>query len=730
MSNDPIDKLLRENVELKQQLVRRQRTEQALLATKRRLQRLLSSSPAVVYSSQVASDYGIIFVSASVEQFGYQPQHFVENLGLWKQCLHPDDVDRIYQELTLLASQDQLLLEYRFLAKNGHYHWIQDQRRLIRDDEGIPVEIIGSWQDISGCKNMEQALFHEKELAHNILQSIGEGVITTDDCGRVQYLNAEAEKITAWQQSQAKGILLSDVLQLTQADSDQASASLFEKARSSGKVVSLPHSSVLKSRQGQEYAIDGSVAPIRNRDNCIIGTVLVFRDVTQHDTLARQLSWQAKHDFLTGLTNRREFEDQLSETISVAKETGQQHVLCYIDLDQFKVVNDTCGHVAGDELLRQISALMRKRLRATDILARIGGDEFGVLLQDCDLSNAQTIINHLLSLLQGFRFVWQNNNFTVGASIGLVAIDTASGDLNAILGAADAACYAAKENGRNRMHVYQADDSDLQQQRGERHWVARILNALEEQRFVLYRQAIVPIGSSSAAKKHYELLIRMVSNTGETISPMAFIPAAERYGLMTTLDRWVINTFFTKHELFDPVILKNDHGQDCIYTINLSGVSINDDQFLCYLKEQFTAHSVLPQNVCFEITETSAISNLAKAAQLIEEIKSLGCSFALDDFGSGMSSFAYLKNLPVDYVKIDGSFVKNIVKDSVDSALVECMNRIGHEIGMQTIAEFVENDHILDKLKELGIDYAQGYGIDRPCPLIEVAPLTRNCTSS
>lgn len=561
-------------------------------------------------------------------------------------------------------------------------------------------------------------MFQDKDLAADVLQSIGDAVITTDVTGVIQYLNPIAEQMTGWRLEQAKGLLLVEVFRVPKALSlPPDMVNMVTEAVTAGKTVSLNQASTLITQDGAEYAIDGTAAPVHDRNNQMIGVVLVFRDMTQHSALVRKLSWQASHDFLTGLVNRREFEQRLSEAIASAQETGQQHVLCYLDLDQFKIVNDTCGHVAGDELLRQLSVLLLRRLRTTDTLARIGGDEFGIILHDCDSINANSITDELLTMIQGFRFVWQSNTFSIGASIGLVSINAQSRDLNSILGAADAACYAAKERVRNRIHRYQADDLDLVQQRGERLWIAHITKALEEKRFCLYQQKIMPIDRSSGAKTHYELLLRMVSQTGEVIAPMAFIPAAERYGLMISIDRWVVSHFFASYQSFTHNLMPEMVASDCVYAINLSGVSVSDDQFLVFLKEQFKVHKISPETICFEITETAAIANLSKAAYLIEEIKDLGCSFALDDFGSGMSSFAYLKNLPVDYVKIDGSFIKNIMNDSVDSALVECMNRIGHEIGMQTIAEFVENDSILEKLRGFGVDYAQGYGIAKPSPL-------------
>ncbi|NJM97052.1 MAG: EAL domain-containing protein [Phormidesmis sp. RL_2_1] len=748
---------------LKQQLASRRRAEQALLATKRRLQRLLDSSPAVIYSSQPASGYSIIFVSDSVRQFGYQPQDFLDSLDLWQRCIHPDDSAKVLLEFAVLIRQKHWTFEYRFRHRNGEYRWIQDQRNLLFNEDGKLVEIIGSWQDITERKRIETALFHEKELAQNILQSIGDAVITTDASGCIQYMNPAAEQMTGQCLLATTEMPLSQILISDPASLKPSITHTLETAKTVRKAVGLLPDQVFIVRDGHKYTIDGSVAPICDRANRVIGTVVIFRDITQHRVLARQLSWQSSHDFLTGLANRREFEQQLAQAIATAQtaaaqtataqtataqtvippvsasatafETNAQnvqsasqtpskranasfhHTLCYLDLDQFKVVNDTCGHAAGDELLRQLSSLMRQRLRAVDTLARLGGDEFGIILRNCSVAQAASITDNLLKSINGFRFAWQGNVFAVGASAGLVELNAQCGDLNSVLGAADAACFAAKHRGRNCFQVYQADDQDLAKQRGERQWVARILKALEDNRFCLYQQAIVPVNPVEGSVTHYEMLLRMIDETGEIISPMAFIPAAERYGLMPMLDRWVISHFFADYDYYAQHLLSGSPQHKSIYTLNLSGLSINDEYLATFLKEQFTRHNILPQTICFEITETAAIKNLSKAAELVEEIKELGCAFALDDFGSGMSSFTYLKTLPVDYVKIDGSFIHNIIQDSVDSAMVECVTRIGRELGIQTIAEFVENNDIFLKLKTLGVDYAQGFGVGMPSPL-------------
>lgn len=457
------------------------------------------------------------------------------------------------------------------------------------------------------------------------------------------------------------------------------------------------------------------------------------RDITQSHQLEDRLFWQTKHDTLTGLYNRQEFEIQVRETILASKQSGIHNALCYLDLDQFKVVNDICGHAGGDELLQQLTNLIKKSIRPADILARLGGDEFGILLKQCSLEEAKTIADDIRSLIKQFRFSWEEKIFNLSVSIGLVAINRDSHNFSTVLSAADAACYAAKEKGRNQVFVYRHDDRELSRQRGERQWVARITRALEEDRFRLYCQKIISL-KDGKNQEYYEILLRLLDRDGKLVLPMAFIPAAENYDLMPAIDRWVIATFFAaysdhcvsptppmKHRFLRGHSTGNSKLADCcpdkIYTINLSGASINSDSFFSFLKEQFALHSISPRNICFEITETTAICNLAKAAEFIAELKELGCLFALDDFGSGMSSLAYLKNLPVDFLKIDGSFVKNMLDDPVDHATVDCFNRIGHVMNMKTIAEFVENELVIEKLQKLGIDYAQGYGIEQPKPL-------------
>ena len=433
----------------------------------------------------------------------------------------------------------------------------------------------------------------------------------------------------------------------------------------------------------------------------------------------KQLSYQASHDTLTGLVNRREFEYRAERLLSTIKQDNSEHALCFMDLDQFKVVNDTCGHTAGDEMLRQLGSVLTVTVRHRDTLARLGGDEFGVLMEHCSLDDAHRVATSLQKAIQDYQFLWEGSSFKVGVSIGLVPITPVTIDLNELLKDADAACYMAKDKGRNCIHVYHAEDLESTQRHGEMQWATRITQALEEDKFCLYAQPIVPLDGSS--DKHYEFLIRMMDEQGKTIPPGAFLPAAERYSLISKIDHWVIEHAFGL--LADnPVFLK----QVSFCSINISGQSLSDSEILEFIITQLDKSGIQGEKICFEITETAAISNLNRATKFISTLKELGCRFALDDFGSGLSSFAYLKNLPVDYLKIDGMFVKDIVDDPIDHAMVKSINEIGHVMGMHTIAEFVENDVIKGMLKEIGVNYAQGYGIGKSLPLDELLGRSRN----
>lgn len=437
------------------------------------------------------------------------------------------------------------------------------------------------------------------------------------------------------------------------------------------------------------------------------------------DQATAQLTYQASHDALTGLVNRREFERQLTHAIAATHLHGRTHALCYMDLDQFKIINDTCGHAAGDELLRQIAVQLKSKLRERDMLARLGGDEFALLLENCDLHDALIVAEECRNLVQRYRFKWDTHLFTIGVSIGLVMIDERSGTLGGILSAADAACYIAKERGRNLIHVYQLKDSDLARHRNEMQWVARIDRALEENRLRLYWQEIRPVAQTDKHVCHIEILVRMLDEEGNIVLPMAFIPAAERYALMPRLDRWIIQKTM---EICGQCMMSLGK-KDCLFAINLSGVSLKDLVFRSWLIDVLRQHPQMSQHLCFEITETAAIGNISVVNSFITELQSLGCRFALDDFGSGLSSFTYLKNLKVDYLKIDGAFVLNLDTDALDYSMVEAIQRIASQFGIKTVAEFVESQAVLNCLSMIGVDYAQGSYLRKPEPIETLASL-------
>jgi diguanylate cyclase (GGDEF)-like protein/PAS domain S-box-containing protein len=465
---------------------------------------------------------------------------------------------------------------------------------------------------------------------------------------------------------------------------------------------------------------DGRVIWVREsarllvNDQAHANVLLVCEDVTENKRLNEKIAYQASHDALTGLVNRREFDGYVQRAVINAQNNQVEHALCYLDLDQFKVVNDTCGHLAGDELLRQLGDELRTSIRQNDVLARLGGDEFGILMYECSLTQAVNISEKLRNVVADFQFGWDDRSFSVGVSIGVAQVTSTSGNAVELLKEADAACYIAKDKGRNRVHIFSPDDEEMASRQGEMQWVEKIQRGIEQNRFCLYGQLIVPVDDADEGV-HFETLIRYKNEQGLIIPPGAFLPAAERYNLAAALDRWVIENLFTWFQENPEFLTKLN-----LCSINLSGLSLSDEHMLDFIDEQFKTWEIPRQKICFEITETAAISNLGNARQFIDSLRSKGCLFSLDDFGSGLSSFAYLKSLPVDFLKIDGVFVKDILDDEVDRAMVESINSVGHVMGKKTIAEFVENDEILLQLRELGVDYAQGYGVAKPVPLEEL----------
>lgn len=556
-------------------------------------------------------------------------------------------------------------------------------------------------------QNAQAELFREKELAEVTLHSIGEAVITTDTQQNIKYMNPIASELTGWNAEDAIDLPLEEVFVLINEQTREEVDSTVYECLSTNSTISFNEPTVLLNKHGNEFSIENSAAPICDHSGNIIGAVLVFRNITDIRNLSRKMEFQATHDALTELINRREFEHQLKLAVKSAREQNHQHALCYLDLDQFKIVNDTCGHIAGDQLLRELAKIMPNSIRSSDCLARLGGDEFGVLMFDCPLKQAEKVADNLRASIKDFTFSWDKKTFDVGVSIGLVPIDRNSGSLQDILRRADSSCYIAKDRGRNRVHVYTPDDYELAKRHGEMQWLTRIQKALNENRFLLAIQSVQP--NTPTSPTHHEVLIRMIDEQGEVVPPMSFIPAAERYDMMPALDKWVLSTTLS--------ILSEEMRRGTltdVYNINLSGQTLCDDDVSSFIIEKINEYGIPAKHLCFEITETAVIANLGLAIDFINGLKKIGCQFALDDFGSGLSSFTYLKKLPVDYLKIDGEFVRDILSDPMDRAIVSAINDIGHEMGLLTVAEYVENDEIWELLRQLGVDYVQGYGVDKP----------------
>lgn len=549
----------------------------------------------------------------------------------------------------------------------------------------------------------QQALQFEKERAQVTLAGIADAVITTDIKGYLTYMNAAAEHLSGMRLEEASAQPLQSLFHLSLEDESQLIDSTWLTDLAS------PFKEVLLERaDGQRFLVTKSASPLYDENMNLFSTVTVIHDVTLLRKLSTQISYQAKHDQLTGLVNRYEFERKLQEAIDDSATEGRTHCLAYFDLDHFKIVNDTSGHNAGDLLLRQLANQLKQKVRSTDTLGRLGGDEFALLLNGCDIDKAYQIIENLLQVVQDYRFSTGDKIFRIGASFGLTQISiNQTLTLSELFSTVDSACYAAKSAGGNRIHIYIQNDDKLKLRTSQQNWVSRIQLALEKNQFVLYAQPIVSL--STDTEQHCELLIRMRSKDGKLYLPRAFLPAAERYHLMPQIDRWVIN------EALSIMARKGDDFKT-VCSINLSGQSLSDDSLLKYITKQIKHHGVQAKRLCFEITETAIISNIDQARQFIVDLRALGCRFSLDDFGSGMSSFAYLKNLQVDFLKIDGMFIKSIAHNKIDRAMAESINNIGHTMGLQTIAEFVENDNIIEVLRQIGIDYVQGYGVAMPAP--------------
>ena len=558
-----------------------------------------------------------------------------------------------------------------------------------------------------------------RSTAWETLDSLGEGIITTDVSGRIDYLNQAAEQLVGVSAIDAIGQTITDIISLVDESDRRSLGDPVRHCLTTQSRVTVGRRGLMISRGGEhERSVELTVTPLKGQKGDLMGTVIVVRDVSELRGLTRQMSYQASHDALTGLVNRREFERRLEESLEIAHANTARHVLCYLDLDRFKAVNDSCGHMAGDNMLREVAALIKETVRDSDTVGRLGGDEFGMLLVGCPLDKARQIADDVVRKVNDYRFVWKDKIFNIGVSVGLVEISRESGAPEELMSAADSACYVAKKRG-NHVHVYSARDESVARHRGEIQWLQRLQSALKENRFELLAQPIIATAGGTTGPALEVLLRLQDESVPGGISPVEFLRAAERYRLMSDVDRWVVQTAVTALGR-GGIRLPAERS----LAINLSGQTLGDPQFLEFVVDILDRTGVMPSQLCFEVTENSVITNIEHAERFIGVLHGMGCEFALDDFGRGLSSFGNLKNLSLDYLKIDGSFIRNLAADSVNQAMVAAMIKLARTLNFQVVAEQVEDGNSLEAAKMMGVDFVQGYHIGRPQPLARVVART------
>lgn len=712
--------LLRETADMNAALQAEARNRHKLQDQLLRERQLFTKGPVTVFRCRAEQGWPIEYVSETISHYGYNSSDLITGNLKFSSIVHTNDVQRIVDsELQSDANGTRFIgIDYRVLCANGEVRWVYSYSIPVKNHAGELTHYAGYILDITSRKQAEYELDQAHERAQITLHSIADAVITTDVNGQVEYLNPRAEQLTGWDREVARGLTLSRVLCKFDEKSQSLLAAPVMQSLHVGETIKSSADESLVRHDGTEYSVQFSASPIMSDDGTGMGVILVVHDVTEARLMEEKISYQASHDALTGLINRAEFEKRLNYAIESAWYENEKHILCYIDLDSLKIVNDTCSHESGDELLKDTTRHIQGCLRESDLLARLGGDEFGVLLKNCSLSGAVELVEKILGVIRGIRFRRCDRVFEITASVGVTAIDSDTLSVPEIMIEADLACHAAKDSGCDRLHIYHPEDQGLARRHSEMQWVSRLTEAIKSDKLVLYSQEIVPVIPDSSTGRHLEVLVRMLDADGSIVTPDRFLPAAERYNLITSLDRWVVSHSFAWYAQQQVVHAAGDLS---MISINLSGASVIDSAFLKYIKDEMKRYDVSPEKLCLEITETAAIANLDAATGFIHDLKRMGCRFALDDFGSGLSSFAYLKNLPVDYLKIDGSFVRGIQTDEIDHAMVGSIHQLATLMGIKTIAEFVENDGILYALADIGVDYAQGYGIAKPRPLQDKA---------
>lgn len=690
----------------------RKEAEQAILALNQRLQLAVEASGAGIFELDFATGQ-FTWDDRMYELYELSRDGFDGTLDHWMTFIHPDDVPEVLRRYELGVQETSVFsMDLRIRRqRSGTMRHIRSLAKLTRDEKGAPLRAVGMNWDITDHVDLTQAVFEEKERLRITLHSIGDSVISTDAQARITFMNPIAEEMTGWLASEAAGMPLRDVFRIVDEQTGDLVPDPVETCLNRLQPFYLNDGAILIGRDGERRSVRDSAAPVRTASGEVIGAVLVFQDVTKARTLQQALEHSANHDSLTGLPNRAAFERELRIASEQARSRGQEHVTCFIDLDRFKLVNDTAGHAAGDALLREVANVMRRVCREVDIVARLGGDEFGLLLYECDAAAGERICQQLLRQLAMLKFVWDERTYQIGASIGLTVIGPEGLRIDELMSQADIACYTAKTAGRNQVSVYGGAGSEAHRNHRQVQVAAGIRNAIEANRFRLYAQEVRDLSGRRGDASHYEILLRMLGDDGDIIEPSAFIPASEHYDLMGNIDRWVIRATF------------RDYGERLAsaerlsFAVNLSANSLNDPFLWPFLQEELDRSGLSPGRLHFEITETAVMNNLSAAKQFLSRARTAGCGVILDDFGTGLSSFSYLRQFPVNGLKIDGSFIRQVAENDLDRAIVESINAVGHRLGAVTVAEQVEDERTLELVKVMGIDQAQGYAIARPRPL-------------
>lgn len=602
-------------------------------------------------------------------------------------------------------------LEIQLINGNESGLWVEAQSSNI-EFHGHPA-ILTVARDVSHRKSLEVSLSRSKRQAQYTLESIAEGVITTDNDGRIDYMNLAAEAIIGANREDAAGHKVGELFTLVDDADRRPLGDPVERCLAMRRRVNMGRRAVMISVDGeQEHSVEITASPIRGPGSSISGTVVVFHDVGEIRGLTRQMSYQATHDPLTGLINRREFERRLDEGMDSAHAEEAVHMLFYMDLDRFKAVNDSCGHLAGDNMLREVAGLIKEQVRDSDFVGRLGGDEFGALLIGCPIEKARQIATDICNAIADYRFVWKDKIFNIGISIGLVEISHISGSIQDVMSAADSACYVAKQQGRGQVHVYSARDEAIARERGDIQWLRALQAALHDDSFELAVQPIIAMSGGVESGPSVEVFIRLPDSHGRIADTAEFLRPAERYQLMPQIDRWVINATLMAISSNE---IKVSSGRSC--AINLSGQTLGDESFLAFVVDTLDRSGVAPSNICFEVTESAILSNVQHAQRFIEVLHGIGCEFSLDDFGSGLGSFSSLKHLPIDYLKIDGTYTRNLLTDPVNQEMVGAMIKLARTMHFRIVAEQVEQQEDFDWLRDSGIDFAQGNFIEAPVPL-------------